>query len=57
MKTCSMHGCNRKCTHTKLQARNLDGTDNFADLGVDSVIELHVNGFGGLVVCVPASGS
>jgi len=29
-------------THTQLQARNLDGTDHFADLGVDGVVELHV---------------
>jgi hypothetical protein len=44
MKTCSTHGGHRKCTHThtQLQARNLDGTDHCADLGVDGVDELHV---------------
>ena len=32
VKTFSTHGGHRKCTHTKLQARNLDGRDHFADL-------------------------
>jgi len=42
MKTCSTHGGHRKYTHTELQARNQDGIDHFADLGVDGVIELRV---------------